>query len=178
MQRKCGQFIRGKTHEEKFRSIEKTLASYSKRLSTKVIGLIPPIPIFKDIDSPSEDGTVVRAIFPLSGVISRTCMLVEYKDDKSVTFSLTSQGPKAGNSITFETKKKLIVEDDVNLNVGVGDVLVLKVDEPERVGRVLVGILFEVSTMDMNTMEVPLDRVIELMESEEQDVVLEQATEG
>ena len=167
MQPCCGQVIKGKNVEEKIKSIEKVLKSYRTRLSTKVIGIIPPIPIFENVDKVGESGIIIQRLFPLPGTITKACLMIkEYEDNKGVTFTISSEGPVVGIKKSFETRKHLLVEN-VNLSVNVGDLVTLKVEEPHKVRGVFLGAVFEVTMEDMKKEELPLDEFLRLLEMEE-----------
>lgn len=171
------QIIKGNTIEEKIKSIERVLWNYKARLSTKVIGIIPPIPIFENLEVVGEDGIVTQKLFPLSGTIIRACMAIrEYEGTGSVMFTIASQGVEKGSSSTFETRKHLLIED-IGLIVEVGDLVTLRVDSPERVRGVFLGILFEVGMKDVKKEEFLIDQFLNLSKKEgEENAFLDKET--
>lgn len=61
--------LKGDTTEKKFLHIQHILNKFRRKLGNKVVGLIPPIPIYDTVKFPDENGIVFRVLVPLKCVI-------------------------------------------------------------------------------------------------------------
>ena len=103
------QYINGRTTDEKFTSVNKTLQHLARR-SNKAVGVyVPPALISAYIEVPSN-GVIYKQIFPVAGALANLCCLIEKLPPKtsSVTIEVTMKYPNnTGEKVTFEGKKVL-----------------------------------------------------------------------
>jgi hypothetical protein len=141
--------IKGETTEEKFKVIERTLQRFSRKLHRTVVGVMPPIPIFFEIESIPETGVVFKCLIPTSGVITNVCLYIrEFEGKTTVPFRVESHGTSVGTFADFRTRKNLTV-DEVNISVSPGDMLTFSTTEPERVRGIWASFLFQMGIKDM-----------------------------
>lgn len=142
-------FVRGNTTAEKFTCIEKVLQKFSRRLHKTILGVVPPAPISSYTEDVGEDGLITRFMFPGAGKVTKGCMFVEeYVDKKTVEFFVQVLGASGGRSFKFSTRKALTIIEP-NLDVDVGDRLVITTEVPARAKRIWVGFLYEFAVGDM-----------------------------
>lgn len=165
--------IRGNNLDEKMASVEKILHSYKRKLGTKIVGIIPPAPMFAYVQQPSETGMVMSCVFPTSGKITKGAMAIgRYNHNKAVEFSCEVVGKSGGTSMKFETRKPVQLVD-ANLSVKPGDLLTVKVLEPLnekgefKVFDIYTCFLFEISMRNSQIKNILIDKLLAEEESDE-----------
>jgi len=161
-------FVKGKTDEERFKSIEQTFKHFSKRLHKTMVGVIPPIPLFGFVDIPDPETGLVMAQgpFPFNGMITRGVLIVEhYEGKESVKFTINMIGLKAQRSVSFDTRKQVIIEQ-LNLPIELGDRLNLIVDQPDRVMAIWASILCVVPMAETQQEKYLIEEVSRVAEEE------------
>ena len=158
-------YVKGDTDKAKFNSINKTFQSFSRRLGKRIIGVIPPVPIFENIQDIGEDGIIIQRMFPLNGMITRVVMSIErYEGKKTVEFELSAVGAGSAQMKKFNTRKPLIIEH-LNLPVDAGDLVTLRVTEPERIKGIHIGAAFDVAHKDMKKDSYLIEEFESMMEN-------------
>ena len=139
-----GVYAKGDTIKQQINSLDHTLQSFKRRLQKKVVGIVPPIPIFGYASQPDEDGTIFRAIIPAAGTITRLCMSVsEYMVKGQVSFSCGVERLSGRLYHDFTSRKPVVIED-TTVDVEAGDVLCIKADVGSVKG-VAVSMLYRVN---------------------------------
>ena len=168
-------FVKGRTADEKFKSINTTLRHFSRRLSHKIVGLIPAAPVIRFV-VPGEDGVILKMICPANGRITQGCVYIE-SDEKSILVGLqlkrgdTRAGGTETASHSIKTNRPLPF--GFNVEVRLGDMITLWIDELEvdglrvsRVRSVWLGFLYEISPEGLGSKDFVLDQ-LEKMEEED-----------
>lgn len=161
-------FVKGETVDEKFKSINQTLKHFSRRLSHKVVGVLPTSPVFEFVFTPGSDGVVLRRIFPWRGRIAKSCIYIAQhgKGKKSTSLVATIKRQERSYVFEFEVKKAPLVFD-LDISIEAGDLLTILVDGPEVRG-VWIGFLYEVGIEALAKKEFVLDQIEDMMK-EDQD---------
>lgn len=163
-------FIKGSTSDEKFKSLETTLRHFSRRLSHKVVGLVPATPIIRFV-VPGEDGVILNMICPAKGKITQGCVYVE-SGEKSVPLCLQLKrgGKTEGNA--YDIKANVPMPFRFDTEVELGDMITLWIDEPEvdgarvsRVRSVWLGFLYEISR-GLSSVDIPIEHITKLIEED------------
>ena len=142
------EFVKGDTTEAKFKSINKVLEHFSTRLRKKVVGIMPPSPLFAYVVRASEDGVIVRFVLPAKGKVTKIAMAVKkYAGKEGAHFEcgIITQGSEF--SYKFKTKKPMELVD-LDKDVDAGDVIYLSIDNPELAEGISVGMLYEIGRAD------------------------------
>ena len=162
---KTKQYVKGDNLEEKFESVNKTFNKIIPRMNKKIVGAIPPSQIFASIEKVGENREVFNMLFPCSGTLSKVGLYVEKLAKGSVEFELVITGVNGIKGKKFYVLRETTLEE-VNLDVDGGDLLTLKVDDPEKVGAIHIGATFDLKLKDIKkenillndpTLEVDLD---------------------
>ena len=82
-----GNLINGKTHDEKFASIERTLQHIMKRANKAVGVYIPPTLLSVHVVN-ALDGIIHKQLFPVSGVLRDVCCMIEELPEKMASVML------------------------------------------------------------------------------------------
>lgn len=142
------EFVKGNTPEEKFKSINKVFESMHLRLRKKVVGIMPPSPLFAYIPQAFEDGMLARFVLPASGKITKVAMAVkEYagKDGAHFECGIITKG----NEFSFKFHSKKPVElVSIDKDVDPGDVVYLSINDWELAKGISVGMLYEIGRAD------------------------------
>jgi hypothetical protein len=120
--------IRGDTHEEKFASIEQILKSLSRKLSSRGVIYVPPVPLFMHCDLMLPNSVIGKVIVPFSGTIRDIFIRAEEIHTKVVNIGLKVIGNNTEAMVHFTISKKserLLVE----MQVEAGSVLQLILEE-------------------------------------------------
>ena len=166
VERKVKDFVKGKTVEDKFRSINATLKHFSRRLKSVVVGVVPSSPVYDFVFVPDSDGVITRKIFPASGKIIKSCLYVASRDGKGPTiFTATIDGDAGSMTRRFEVKKIPLIFD-LDAPVGAGDRLTLRVEEPEKVRGIWFGFLYEVELRSMTKKTFMIDQFEKMIEED------------
>lgn len=164
-------FVKGRTADEKFKSINVTLRHFSRRLSHKIVGLIPATPVIKFV-VPDEDGVVLKMICPANGRITQGCVYIESVDKQASLRIQLRRGNRAEEDL-HDLKTNVSLPFRFDTEVRIGDMITLLVDEPvidglrvSRVKGVWLGFLYEVSPEGLGS-EVFVLEQLEKMENED-----------
>lgn len=160
-------FVKGRTLEEKFASINMTFKHFSRRLGKTIVGLVPSAPVFEFIFIPESDGTVLKRIFPVRGKITRSCIFVASREGKGPTiFDVLMESGNRTIGDSFEVGKE---PKTFNLDtpVGAGDRWTLSVREPGKVRGIWIGFLYEVDYRALAREEFAIEQFENLLEDKE-----------
>ena len=164
-------FVKGRTADEKFKSINATLRHFSGRLSHKIVGLIPATPVVKFV-VPDEDGVVLKMLCPANGRITQGCAYIE-SEDKRVSLRIQLRRGDRAEEDLHDLKTNVSLPFEFNTEVIMGDMITLLVEEPvldglrvSRVKGVWLGFLYEVSPEGLGKVDFVLEQ-LEKMEKED-----------
>lgn len=99
--------VQGNTTEEKLLCMEKILLSFQKRLTTKVIGFTPPIPICSSKYKLENDGNLLRIMLPFGGSVPLALTYVEKFLQKSPILTVTYSTSSASSTVKIELNDKI-----------------------------------------------------------------------
>lgn len=156
-------FVKGRTADEKFKSINSTLKHFSRRLGTKIVGLVPTTPIIRYV-VPGDDGVLLNMICPADGKITQGCVYIE-SEEKQVTLGLQiKRGNRTwGDEYSLRTSVSMPFRFD--LDVMLGDMITLWINESTRVENVWLGFMYEISS-GLSKRDIPIDHIVELIEED------------
>ena len=164
-------FVKGKTADEKLKSINVVLRHFSRRLSHKIVGLIPSAPVMKFV-VPDEDGVVLKMICPADGTITQGCAYIE-SEDKRVSLRIQLRRGSRAEEDLHDLRTNVSLPFRFNTEVKIGDMITLLVEEPvidglrvSRVKGVWLGFLYEVSPKGLGRVDFVLEQ-LEKMEEED-----------
>ena len=164
VERRVKDFVKGKTVDEKFKSINATLKHFSRRLMSVVVGVVPSSPVYDFVFLPESDGVVLRTIFPVAGKIVKSCIFVANKETKGpAVFVATIDSEEGSISRRFEVKSKPLVFD-LDAPIGAGDRLTLRVEEPESVRGIWYAFLYEAELRSMTKKTFVIDQLEKMIE--------------
>lgn len=160
--------IKGDTVDQKFKHLERILQRFSRRLHRTIIGLVPASPIFGYCKSSIDDAIVLRAIFPVDGIITHAAMRAEKCHKNSLVVVDIVSGDEELTK-TFPLKKKAMMQK-VDFPIKAGDSLVIEVEDESEEGSlgVWVGLLYQVGIKDLASTKFLIDQFEALIE-ESQD---------
>ena len=165
--------ISGETTEEKFKSLENILGKILRRSRKHTVTIMPSIPLFFSAKSVPADGIIFDWLFPTDGVITKVCLAVgHYETQDPVKFTASINGIKGGQYKSFETKKRVVV-DELNLPVTAGDRLTFRVpDETQResVSGIWVSFLFQMGIRDSKKETFIIEELERLIEGDFKEV--------
>jgi len=162
--------IKGKSIDAKFKSIENILRRMGRRLSHKVVGIIPPSIIFQYVDK-SVDGIILKGILP-AGVLTKACIAVKkYNTKKAVRFTfkgIDNEGNIKASSL--DTRKSMLV-DDINLKIESPSFFTINVKELDEsaesieplIEDIWITILFQTQRVNSDTQTLMLEE-LEILE--------------
>ncbi len=164
-------FVKGRTADEKFKSISTTLKHFSRRLSKKVVGLIPAAPIIKFV-VPGEGGAILNMICPVDGKITQGCVYID-SSDKLVSLGLRLRRGGRTEEDTYNMKTNVSLPFSFDTEVRLGDMITLWVEEPEvdglrvnRVKSVWLGFLYEISLKGLGKVDFVLNQIEKMIEED------------
>ena len=162
------EFVKGRTADEKFKSINATLKHFSRRMQKTFVGLVPSAPVFEFVFIPSSDGVVLRRVFPVGGKITKSCIFVANHEGKGPTVFdvlIESSDGVSTRTIanTFDVKKAPLLFD-LDAPVNGGDRWTLSVREPEKVRGIWIGFLYEVDYRALGKEEFAIEQFEGLLE--------------
>jgi len=163
--------IKGNTPGEKFNSIEAILRRMSRRLSHKVVGVLPVSPVFEFAYVPDSDNIVMRRLFPVSGTITKAGVAFDSRGKKPIRlmFGVENDITMRTLSSSYLIKRKAEVLD-INFEVESGDKITVKaeLEEGEVVKGIWIGLSFEPGLKHMKKQEFLLSE-LELMTEEDNE---------
>jgi len=162
-------FVKGRTTEEKFKSINTTLKHFSRRLGKTVVGLVPSAPVFEFVFIPSSDGVVLQRIFPVGGRITKSCVYVANREGKGPTvFDVRLDFAEGMSSAlhSFEVGREPLLFD-LDTSIHGGDRWTLSVREPEKIRGIWIGFLYEVDYRSLAREEFAIEQFENLLEDNE-----------
>ena len=161
--------VRGRTIEEKLKSVELILRRMSRKMSNKVIGILPASPVFEYAYAPDSEGVVMRRLFPASGRITKVGIAFDNKGKKAVklTFSVENSIALRSFSSSFMIKKMADILE-VDFEIKAGDKITVQVvsEEEEKVEGVWIGFIYEIALKDLNQKEFVLEELERMVEEE------------
>jgi len=165
------EFVKGRTADEKFKSINATLKHFSRRLQKTFIGLVPSAPVFEFIFVPQSDGVILRRVFPVAGKITKSCIFVANHEGKGPTvFDVLIESDTGGLRRTvgnsFSVKKTPLLFD-LDAPINGGDRWTLSVREPGKVSGIWVGFLYEVDYRALGKEDFAIEQFENLLEDKE-----------
>ena len=139
--------VKGDSVEQQIQHIDTVLQRMQRRTHKTVVGIIPPNLTFGFVDKPTEDGILLRAIFPAGRLLKGFMYVEHYADKQPVTFVAEVSGQSGSQTRDFTTRKQLLViEPDLQLDIG--DRLTFKVKEWDKVQGIWIGFLFHIEMKD------------------------------
>ena len=163
------EFVKGRTADEKFKSINATLKHFSRRMQKTFIGLIPSAPVFEFVFVPSSDGVVLRRVFPVGGKITKSCIFVANHEGKGPTvFDVlieSSDGVSTRTVANTFSVQKTPLLFDLDAPVNGGDRWTLSVREPEKIRGIWIGFLYEVDYRSLGKEEFAIEQFENLLEN-------------
>jgi hypothetical protein len=124
--------------------LRKAIEMVNRRAGRNLVVVVPPVPIFSYTEKPAEDGKLLGAVFPKSGVLTKLFIaLTQISEDESVSFYGVHRTDNAKYEFTFSMDKT--PSKDLELEIKEGDVFEVFVDKPEAVKSVMVSVLFQSS---------------------------------
>ena len=158
--------IQGKNADEKFKSLEIILRRMNRRLHKTIIGYIPPSPIFGYVEKPSDDGVILKCVFPANGNISRVCLAVsKYEGSDKVDFIIGIKTEFKNQEIKFTTRRPVVVEE-VELEVKPGDFMTLSTLTPANVSGICAVLLYNIEYKSGKMHQIAADILDNLIDEE------------
>lgn len=161
-------FVKGKTADEKFKSINITLRHFSRRLSRKIVGLIPATPVIKYV-TPGEDGVILNMICPADGRLTQGCIYIE-SDEKLILVRLQLRQKVAATdrveTTSHNMKTNMSLSFKFDVGVRQGDMVTVWIENPEKVRNVWLAFLYEISPEGLGKIDFVLEQ-LEKMEEED-----------
>jgi hypothetical protein len=163
-------FVKGGSVDEKLNSIETALRHISRRMSQKVIGMMPVSPVFEFVYAPGPGGILLRIIIPASGRITKMCVYVgrhgEGKNSTTLNAAVSRKGTLLGQDFIAKSAPLTL---DVNIDVKAGDLLTLSaVGGAAR--DIWIGFLYEVGIENLSNQDFMLDQIESMIDSEQDDI--------
>lgn len=162
--------IHGETVEEKLASIEVLLQQFRRRLSTKVIGVVPPVPILHHQQSVGPNGMLFEGIAPFDGTVIRLCLCLSEYASKRPEVHYTIQHTDTTYTLARTVSKEVEVFN-IDVPVSVGDIMRIRIDPVDAVGQALVGLLLHPVNDVVNQEKFLLDNFLALEEKEDAKVI-------
>lgn len=161
-------FVKGRSVDEKFNSIDIVLKHFSRRLGHKVVGLVPAAPVFDFVYTPDTYGVILRRIFPAKGVITKACVYIAHYEGRGSTV-IEIEIVRDGKSIIeeFEVRSGRSLLLDLNLIVEPGDLFLLSAREWEKVKGIWIGFLYEIDIGGLGRKEFVFDQLEEFVKEDE-----------
>ncbi len=126
--------IRGETTDEKFASADKALVQLERRIRARsIIAPLTPI-VVMGYCKEDDDGVIVRAMFPITGFVTKLSILIERLEDaeflkKDILKFHIESFQSDGTKITREiSTKKLSAEMFSNFKIVAGSTVVVLVN--------------------------------------------------
>ena len=140
--------VKGKTPDERINNIEVILQRMSKKMSTKLVAVVTPTPLFSYVEFPDDNDVVARMMFPAAGEITCLCYHFEHMG-KSVSILINAKNGINGES--FQTTQDVRKSSDIiypDFIINPGDTLTVKTtpQDDKKVSGVWIGILYEMSS--------------------------------
>lgn len=160
-------FVQGKTSKEQFDAVESTLQSFQRRLGQKVVGIIPPVPIFHTARIADSDGRLFSGIMPFAGTIHTLCVYIGSYSNKTATLEVSlirSEG--MSRTQIFECRRRTQIFHP-DYPVEVGDVFRVRELEPNSIADFMLGIALHVAMADSDKMNQLLDQLNQLERKED-----------
>ena len=162
--------IKGRNLDEKVNSIETVLRRMSRKMSSKVLGILPVSPVFEFAYAPDEEGIVMRRFFPASGKITKVGIAFDNKGKGPVklTFSVENNITLRSFSSSFMIKK---IADVIGVDFDIipGDKITVKAvpeKEEEKVEGIWIGFIYEIALKELNQKEFVLEELERMVEEE------------
>lgn len=164
-------YIRGKTEEERWNSLDRTLKSFEGRLGKKVMGIIPPVVICNSAKAPSEDGTILKSLMPLNGTLITVCFAIGKYENKKATFEVEiSRRDGTSESKQFETQRKLEVVE-ISIPITIGDIITAKQIGGFSVTDIMIGMLIHPEINAAHIEQVMYEQIMKERENADEEKI-------
>lgn len=161
--------IQGRTTDEKFASVEAALRRMSRKMTNKVIGILPVSPVFEFAYAPDPDGIIMRRLFPVSGTVTKAGIAFEEKGKKEVRLTFNVENKISLRSFSSTHLLKRSAETiKLDFKVLAGDMITVKVEalEGEVVSGIWIGMVFEINIGELNKKSYALEEFERLTNDE------------
>ena len=161
--------IKGNTNEEKIASIKMILRRMTRKLSSKVIGVLPVSPVFDFAYEPDPDGVVMRRLFPVTGKITQAAIAFDSKGKKPISLTISVENDLAMRSFSSSYAiKKMATTLSLNFEILAGDKVTIKakVEEGEEVKGIWIGFAFEANLKSLTKKDFLLEELERLISEE------------
>lgn len=159
--------IKGKSLDQKLKSIDNILDWAMPRLRTKVVGVIPPIPVDVFCEKLDESGIVLRKLFVIPGRITKGILRVEQMPKERPTLTVQIEDDAGGSHVDLEIRQTMSITP--NLDVLPGQRLTVSINPPVDVGMVWAGFLLEPDVRLMQRKETLLEELVPMLKAEEDE---------
>lgn len=156
--------------EVKLNALAKSVQQLQRQPAVVATHTMPPVPISQVALAPEEDGTVMRFMFPATGMIKKAALFIEVMpvDEKGRSVSMVEVDALFFNSAgstrqTFEVyRKPLVVELDVPVNAG--DRLQVRLPAGQDASGIWCAFLYEIAMNQAKITQVLLEELRSLEE--------------
>ncbi len=144
------EYIKGKTTDEKFISLNRILQYMMPRLGKRTTGIITPSLMFDNIVNVGEDGVVLTKIFPIAGIISEVVVYINDLISKTdILCEIIIEREHIDRRYSF-TINKDYTEHTLNIGVVKGDFLTFRVNNVDKFSGISIGTVFNISEKDIS----------------------------
>ena len=156
--------IKGNDANEKFKHLERILQRIGRRVHRTFVGLIPASPVFGFVADPVAQPTVMQAIFPADGTITKGAIYFGRMKNKLTAIDIRFEHKDGSVNYEFAVPKKGVVTD-FGYEVKAGARMSVSVLDPdETVGDVWIGFMYEIDMKSMKQLKIPFDYIEGLTE--------------
>ncbi len=163
--------LKGKTVEEKLKSVELLFNRLSRKLGNKVIGVMPISPIFHFVYAPGDGGVIARIVFPASGVITKLAFHVDRRGKRpfKIKIDLLNDvtGIEASRTVTVKHTTEIA---SLDIPVDAGDralvTYIPTADEDENVRGIWFSMLYQIEPKSLRTHTFLLDELAAMIEKD------------
>ena len=166
--------IKGRTEEEKFKSIELILNRMSRKLGNKVIGILPISPLFHFCEAPATGGEIAKIVFPASGLITKAAFHVDRRGKKPFKIRIDllndSLGVEMSKTVTISHLTEISTLD---VRVAEGDravITYIPTIEDEVIHGIWFSLLYQIDIKHLNTRTYLLEELDNLLQKDVRDV--------
>jgi hypothetical protein len=160
--------LKGPINEDRIGRIEKIVTRIARQSVTVAKTIIPPIPVSNFCSQPDVDSVVFRYMFPVSGKVTASSLIIDSKGDKDEVVIKLEVSNKQSTSYKIITTKKVTKFDDIEVNAG--DRVIVKIyssnaDKDVKVRNIWISFLIEVTMDHSRIKSYLLDEIDRLEES-------------
>lgn len=166
--------VYGSTNEEKITSIESVLNSFRRRLSTKVLGMLPPAVVMHHQALPAEDGMLFGGIVPLHSTLMRLCINASGQKAAACRLHCIHGDAETIRMFTVDAKPLVLA---VDVAIEAGDLVYVYTNVPSTMTNIMIGMLFLPTVMpgQVQQEQFLLDQFLAVEQKEEQQNASESA---